>query len=229
MSLDRAITLSHRTTRSLANAPRRWQLQIRKRLPTSLRHLLRLGRHIVPRGQSSPALPAHLLTDCRVLVSRVDLIAHMSRGGRIAEVGTHKGDFARHILEVCEPKELHLIDLDLSFLDPVVRQEQRVSVHQGLSHEVLKSFPDAYFDWIYIDADHSHAGVVRDANAAASKVKPGGYIIFNDFAHMDPFLGAYGVHRAVVEFAIARAWQFSWLAYEPNALYDVALQRPLDD
>jgi hypothetical protein len=53
-----------------------------------------------------------------------------------------------------------------------------------------------------------------------------GYLVFNDFAHLDPYLGAYGVHRAVVEFAIARAWPFAWFAYDGNALYDVALQRP---
>jgi hypothetical protein len=68
--------------------------------------------------------------------------------------------------------------------------------------------------------------VTRDANAAASKVKPGGFLVFNDFAHIDPFLGAYGVHRAVVHFAVTRRWSFAWFAYEPTALYDVALRRP---
>jgi hypothetical protein len=91
---------------------------------------------------------------------------------------------------------------------------------------VLGRFPDDYFDWIYIDADHSFAGVLRDADAAANKVRPGGYLVFNDFAHCDSELGAYGVHRAVVEFAVTRQWPFSWFAYEPNALYDVALRRP---
>jgi len=91
---------------------------------------------------------------------------------------------------------------------------------------VLQHLPDAHFDWIYIDADHSYEGVLRDAQAAAPKVKPGGYLVFNDFAHVDPELGAYGVHRAVVDFAVARQWTFSWLAYEPRALYDVALRRP---
>src|SRR5262249_9794096 len=56
---------------------------------------------------------------------------------------------------------------------------------------------------------------------------PGGYLVFNDFAHIDPYLGAYGVHRAVVAFAIAHNWPFRWWAYEGNGLYDVALERPL--
>lgn len=100
-------------------------------------------------------------------------------------------------------------------------------MHQGPSHAVLAGFPDATFDWIYIDADHSYAGVAQDAAAAASKVRPGGFLVFNDFAHIDPYLGSYGVHRAVVEFAVAHRWPFAWFAYEAHALYDVALRRPL--
>jgi hypothetical protein len=158
--------------------------------------------------------------------SRSDLVALLPHCGLIAEVGTDRGHFARHILTVCDPIRLHLIDLDFSLLLPTVAQDARVVMHIGNSHELLASFPDASFDWIYIDADHSYAGVSRDAAAAASKVKPGGYLVFNDFAHMDPSLGSYGVHRVVVDFAVTRGWKFAWFAYEPSALYDVALQRP---
>jgi hypothetical protein len=205
---------------------KRLGLIVRRNLPTGVRHALRLGRHLAIRGQTSKPLPAGLIADCRMCASRDDLIAALPRGGRIAEVGTYKGEFARRVLAACEPKSLHLIDLDFSLIDPAVGQDTRVLCHTGLSHEVLATFPDAHFDWIYIDADHSYAAVTRDADAAAPKVKPGGFLVFNDFAHMDPFLGAYGVHRAVVDFALARGWPFSWFAYNPMALYDVALCRP---
>ncbi len=158
--------------------------------------------------------------------SRDELVKQLPRRGRVAELGTERGHFARHILAACEPVELHLIDLDFSVLDQRVANDARVKLHNGMTHEVLAEFPDAYFDWIYVDADHSYAGVSRDAEAAASKVKPGGYLVFNDFAHMDPFLGAYGVHRAVVDFAVTRGWNFALFAYHPWALYDVALRRP---
>ncbi len=62
---------------------------------------------------------------------------------------------------------------------------------------MLAQFPDEHFDWIYIDGDHSYEGASRDARVAATKVKPGGHLVFNDFAHADPYLGAYGVHRAL--------------------------------
>lgn len=182
---------------------KRLNLIIRRNLPNRVRPVLRLGRHVAIRGRTSGRLPAILLADCRMCASRFDLVQALPCGGRVAEVGTYKGEFARHILATCDPGTLHLIDLDFSLLDPAVAQDARVQIHRGLSHEVLASFPDSCFDWVYVDADHSYAGAARDADAAAAKVKPGGYLVFNDFAHMDPFLGAYGVHRAVVDFAIA--------------------------
>jgi hypothetical protein len=214
--------------RARAAVVKKFELLLRRNLPTGVRRLLRLGRHALVKGQGSPPLPPHLVRECRVSASRHDLVRALPRSGCIAEVGTYKGRFARHILAHCAPRELHLIDLDFGLLDPAVAADQRVRKHAGQSHAVLSGFPDQHFDWIYIDADHSFAGTSRDAVAAAPKVKPGGYLVFNDFAHLDPYLGAYGVHRAVVEFAIARDWPFAWFAYDGNALYDVALQRPAD-
>lgn len=206
----------------------RLALAIRGRLPERLRHALRLGRHLVAKGQPSMAVPPELLAGCRMCASRNELVNNLPRGGRVAEVGTYRGHFARHILS-CEPAELHLIDLDFSLLDPAVAADSRVAMHEGLSHERLAQFPADHFDWIYIDGDHSYEGASSDARVAAAKVKPGGHLVFNDFAHADPYLGAYGVHRAVVEFAVTRGWKFVWWAYEPNGLYDVALQRPVED
>jgi SAM-dependent methyltransferase len=201
-------------------------LSLRDRIPESVRRLGRFGRHVVQRGQPSMAIPAELLSECRLCVSRHELVKNLPRHARVAEVGTYRGDFARHILDACEPAELHLIDIDVSLLDPAVTNDSRVSIHQGSSQEMLAPLPDDHFDWIYIDGDHSYEGASGDARVAAVKVKPGGYLVFNDFAHADPYLGTYGVHRAVVEFAVIRGWKFVLWGYEPNGLYDVALQRP---
>jgi len=217
---------SHMSLDQLRTPLRRLSLSLRKHMPGSVRHFYRVGQALLSKGQPSISIPAELFLDCKVCASRNDLVERLPRGGRIAEIGTQRGHFARHILGTCEPAKLHLVDLDFSVLEPDVANDPRVEQHNGASHEVLAGFPDAYFDWIYIDADHSFAGVSRDAKAAAAKVKPGGYLVFNDFAHMDPFLGKYGVHRAVVDFAVASKWPFAWFAYHPSALYDVALQRP---
>jgi SAM-dependent methyltransferase len=204
----------------------RVSLGIRKRLPSQLRHALRLGGHLSVRGRASPPIPPELLEDCRVVANRQHLIGRLPQGGVVLEVGTDTGAFARHILAINAPAALHIIDLDLSRIAPDVAADARVTLHDGLSHERIAAFPDAHFDWIYIDADHSYAGVVRDAAAAAAKLRPGGVLVFNDFAHADPFLGAYGVHRAAVEFAISRQWPLIFMAYEGAGLYDLALRRP---
>ena len=201
-------------------------LQIRKRLPDRLRRVLRLARHAVTTGQASLEISPDLVADCRVCASRLELVKFMPQRSRVAEVGTYQGSFAAHILAAADPVELHLIDIDLTELNAAVRADSRVVLHEGRSESVLAGFPDAHFDWIYVDGDHSSEGVTRDAHAAAPKVRPGGYMVFNDFAHIDPFLGTYGVHRAVVDFAVAQRWTFAWLACQPSALYDVVLRRP---
>jgi methyltransferase family protein len=186
------------------------RLRMRRRAPMWVRHTVRLSRHVVPRWTAPPTLPPELLQDCRMCASREHLVEQLPRGGRIAEVGTERGRFAAHILSVCDPVELHLI----------------VRLHQGQSHERMADVPDAYFDWVYIDGDHSYGGISRDIRAAAPKTKPDGFLVFNDFAHIDPLLGRYGVHRAVVEFSVAMRWPFAWFAYSAAGLYDVALRRP---
>jgi SAM-dependent methyltransferase len=178
-------------------------------------------------GQSSDWIPAELLIDCRLCASRSDLVGLLPMNGRVAEVGVERGRFSQHILQASNPRELHLIDLDFSQLDHALRLEPRATLHEAASDMTLATFPDNYFDWIYIDADHSYRGVALDAAAAEAKVRPGGYLVFNDFAHADPFLGAYGVHRAVVDFTLRARWPWAWFAYEPSALYDVALRKPL--
>ena len=178
------------------------------------------------RQQVSDRLPDELVTDCRFCSSRLALLDRLPKNAVVCEVGTLKGDFARQIVTRCAPKELHLIDIDFSLFDDRDLGEGIVFRHQGHSVYELERFADESFDWVYVDADHSYEGVIADARASADKIKPGGYLVFNDFAHIDPELGRYGVHRAVVEFAVEGQWPFAYFAYNNKALYDVALQKP---
>ena len=203
-------------------------LQLRKRAAPWVRQLWRGLRGAVLKKTDIvlPRIPPELLAECRMCPSRWHLVEHLPRGGRVAEIGTDRGVFARHILRINHPDELVLIDLDLSLVASDVMQDKRVRAIAGPSEQIMRRFPDEHFDWVYIDSDHSYVGVSKDITAAAPKVKPGGFLIFNDFAHVDPFLGRYGVQRAVTEFATKSRWPFVWFAYSPAGLYDVALQKP---
>jgi len=57
--------------------------------------------------------PQHLAA-CAVVPFRDDIIEHMPRGGRIAELGVQTGEFSQFILETCAPTGLHRIDVDLA-------------------------------------------------------------------------------------------------------------------
>lgn len=207
---------------------RRLNVLLRTSSPGWLRKAYRLAKSLKPARGSAP-LPAELVRDCRFCAHRLDLLSELPRQGLVAELGTYRGDFARHILTRTDPRELHLIDIDFSRFDRAIADNNCVRCHQGLTHEILAGFPDDYFDWIYIDADHSYDGVIRDARVSAAKLKPGGFLVFNDFAHIDPELGRYGVHRAVVDFATERRWPLRLFAFDTHALYDVALQKPFSD
>jgi SAM-dependent methyltransferase len=201
------------------------EIRLRSAAPSWLKRLYRRWRSLQA-PSLSPELRPDVTDQCRFVASREILISQLPKGGVVAEIGTETGYFARRILEFSQPKELHLIDIDFSKFDSSGLALPHVTRHSGLSTRMLSQFPDAHFDWIYIDADHSYNGVRADAAASAAKLRPGGYLIFNDFGHIDPFMGRYGVHRAVVEFINETGWQMRWFSYNSLGLYDVAIQRP---
>lgn len=204
----------------------RFVQSVRTALPSGLKRLLRAVRIAIDPPPASPALDASLLKGCRFLASRQDLVAALPRRGVVGEIGTQHGYFARAILKVARPQRLHLFDLDFSALAPDVAAHPCVMCHTGRSAETVAAMPDGSFDWIYVDGDHSYRGVCADIAAAAPKLRQGGYLVFNDFAHVDTGLGRYGVHRAVTEFAARERWQFAMFAYERHGLYDIALRKP---
>ena len=158
---------------------------------------------------------------------RAIMLDALPAGGRIAEIGVLAGEFSRQILDRCQPRCFDLVDVDFSQLRSDVRAAPAVTLHQGLSHEVLAGFEDRAFDWIYIDADHSCRGIRSDIEAAAPKVRRDGYLVFNDFARIvRPGLGVFGVHQAVSEFIVRERWQVTHFCMHPEALYDIALRRP---
>jgi len=44
----------------------------------------------------------------------------------------------------------------------------------------MKSFPDNYFDWVYIDGDHTTKAVYADLQVCFEKVKSNGFIAGDD-------------------------------------------------
>jgi len=77
-----------------------------------------------------------------------------------------------------------------------------VRIYRMYSHEAVENFPDEYFDLIYIDADHSYAGVKQDLEDWWPKVKRGGLFLGDDYSEQHaPLSGMeFEVIKAVDEF-----------------------------
>ncbi len=176
-------------------------------------------------------LDAKHLQNCRVVPDRTELLRScLPKRGVVAEVGTGEGDFAERILALSAPAELHLID---KTLQKVLRErfaaaidEGMVRLHEADSVDALQRFSDGYFDWIYIDANHSYESVRRDLGVAKTKVKRDGLLALNDYtfwSHRE-FM-AYGVVQAVNEFCLAEEWEFVYFALQPEMYSDVVLRK----
>jgi SAM-dependent methyltransferase len=194
------------------------------------RHLARL--FLPPSGaphEPAPPLEARHLEGCQVLPSREVMIReYLPKSGVVAEVGVSEGYNARTILEGAQPRELHLIDQNFSRFHEhgLFELTDDIHLHEGQSAPALASFPDAYFDWIYIDADHQYLGIARDIQQAKRAVKPDGFLVFNDYVfYSHTELLRYGVVHAVNELCLAEDWRFRYFALEPQMHCDVALVR----
>jgi predicted O-methyltransferase YrrM len=158
---------------------------------------------------------------------RIEMLRRLPKGGRVCELGTFQGDFARFILDTVAPEELHLVDVSFAACRRDVLDHPSVRRHETTTTAYLAASEAADFDWIYVDADHGYEAVVADITAAKGRVKPGGLLVFNDFARIvRPGFGVFGVHQAVCEFAAAEGWPVAYLCLNGEALYDVALRRP---
>jgi hypothetical protein len=168
------------------------------------------------------------------IMDRTELIACLPPGGRVAEIGVWNGEFSQAILDICKPKELYLIDgwgpiedpkydFDPAYtsMDEGERSYQgvlsrfkneiesgQVKVIKGLSGESSKLFEDNFFDWIYIDADHSYNGVLKDLTLYSPKVKNEGFILGHDYSKGASYGFTFGVIEAVNEFIKNNKYHF---------------------
>jgi len=160
-------------------------------------------------------------------------------------VGVLAGDFSQHILDATEPKELHLIDVfncdDYPAQKRFVARENeafvkhryqkqiaegKVTVKTGLSWEMLATYEDEYFDWIYIDAAHDYKSVVKDLAEAGKKIKPEGILVLNDYILFDHRSKSdYGVVQATNEFMLEHRFEMIYFAFHPELFCDVAIKR----
>jgi predicted O-methyltransferase YrrM len=102
----------------------------------------------------------------------------------------------------------------------------QVEVNLGYSTTVVDRFAEAYFDWIYIDTDHSYRTTKLELEKYSLKVKPGGIIAGHDY-----IIGGwnrvvrYGVIEAVNEFCVTHHWEMIYLSLERSISPSFAIRK----
>ena len=177
------------------------------------------------------------LKNCQVLPSRLDLLDELKEYKKVAEIGVADGDFSKAILERTDVEELHLVDSWDSDRYSAGRmnceqkfekelQEGKIIIHQGLSTDMIPTLQDDYYDWVYIDTDHSYVLTAQELQLVASKVKKGGFICGHDFCTGNVVGGVpYGVIEACHEFAKREEWEYRYITFESEGHFSFALQK----
>jgi len=97
----------------------------------------------------------------------------------------------------------------------------------GFSNVKLATYPDKFFDLIYIDADHSYEGVKQDSDLAKFKIKDDGVIVFNDYIMFDHLSAhePYGVIQVVNELIVNENWRVYGFAFGSHMFCDIAIRK----
>jgi hypothetical protein len=91
-----------------------------------------------------------------------------------------------------------------------------VELVSGNSHETvpayLRAHPDAFFDLIVVDGDHSNSGAAEDIACVLPRLKVGGAFLFDDISHFKHTLIEVWQHFFVDNPRFS-AWEFRDLGY----------------
>jgi len=134
---------------------------------------------------------------------------------RMAEVGVWRGNTTKRVLKKCHPvlsqywaidpwrqflvgKAKHLTDEMWTerYMSVCALQRWFPNLHilRMTSLEAAAVFQKAYFDLVFLDADHSYESTLADISAWLPLVNPGGWLTGHDYERES------GVNRAVTEF-----------------------------
>jgi glycosyltransferase involved in cell wall biosynthesis len=80
------------------------------------------------------------------------------------------------------------------------KTNNKIKVVKNFSHKASENFENEYFDFIYLDADHTYEAVKLDLNAWWPKLKVGGFMGLHDYVDIKHGDVEFGVVKAVDEF-----------------------------
>lgn len=195
------------------------------------------ARRLIKSQTPKVKLASRHLHGSTLLPSREHLLDLLPKNAIVAEVGVAFGDFTIEIIERTNPQCIHLVDLwgserykegleNIKQKFSTVIQSNNMIINQGLSIQVLPTFPDKYFDWLYIDTDHSFKTTYQELLLSESKVKDGGLILGHDYCTGNVITPVpYGVIEAVNKFCVDRNWLYLYLTVESHGHMSFCLRK----
>lgn len=130
----------------------------------------------------------------KVNKTRSQFLEVIPKGGICAELGVQKGNHAVDMINIIGPSKLFLVDIDMSL---AVNESDQTSLFSKKSIEnnswdfveLIESdsikaadvFEDDFFDFIYVDGDHSYEGCLGDIQSWLPKLKTGGMMAGHDY------------------------------------------------
>ena len=166
------------------------------------------------------------LENCKVFSSREKILEVLPKNGVCAELGVANGDLSYQILDINKPKKLILVDIVIQKELPI--EPDVVESIEGDSVEVMNQFEDNYFDWIFIDTEHTEEQTNKELQVCKNKIKHDGYIALHDYIRyirVDD-KNNYGVVDSVNRFLKENQdFEVVCLSLEPHMFNTIVLRR----
>ena len=74
-----------------------------------------------------------------------------------------------------------VLNQQYEYFKNMVSDKPFVKIYREYSFDAVKHFEDNYFDLVYIDADHTYEGCLRDITDWYPKVKKSGFLLGDDY------------------------------------------------
>jgi len=122
---------------------------------------------------------------------------NLNKDSVICEIGSYEGKSSELFALLC--KEVYCVDVfydqrATKIFDDMIRNYSNIWKIEKLSSLASKEFPNNFFDFIYIDANHDYDSVKQDIINWIDKIKIDGYVGGHDYHQ-----GSGGVYEATQE------------------------------
>ena len=160
------------------------------------------------------------------LDKRAYILEQLDKNSKLVEVGVWKGDFSKQIWNISNPNLLVLVDswkfdekvrgcapqvsgeepLNQNFFDQAkqdtfskFKKNKNIIILEASSTEASFNYKNNYFDYIYLDAEHTYEGVTNDLNQWYPLLKKNG-VLFGDDYYWREEDGTLSLHNAYQDF-----------------------------